>query len=363
MEKIQFQCDYNEGCAPQILQRLVETNLEQNIGYGEDPHCEHARELIRKACEAPEADVHFLVGGTQANATVISSILRPYQGAIAATTGHIAVHETGAIEHSGHKVLTLPATNGKIQAKQIEQCLMNHYQEDGPEHAVQPGMVYISYPTEYGTLYSKQELTDIHNVCRQYQIPLFVDGARLGYGLASKESDITLPELAKLADVFYLGGTKQGALFGEAVVITNPALKKDFRYFIKQGGGMLAKGRLLGIQYEELMQNDLYLSLARHANEQAERIQQALLQKGYKMAVPSPTNQQFFILPNNHLKKLEEKYVISVWEHTDADHTTVRFCTSWATKKENVDKLIKDIRSLTPDPSPRGEGSRWALCN
>ena len=355
VEKIQFQCDYNEGCAPQILQRLVETNFEQNIGYGEDPHCEHARELIRKACEAANADVHFLVGGTQANATIISSILRPYQGAIAATTGHIAVHETGAIEHSGHKVVTLPATNGKIKAEQIQQCLIEHYHEDGPEHMVQPAMVYISYPTEYGTLYSKQELTDIHNVCQQYQIPLFVDGARLGYGLASKESDITLPELAKLADVFYLGGTKQGALFGEAVVITNPALKKDFRYFIKQGGGMLAKGRLLGIQYEELMQNDLYLSLARHADELAERIQQALLQKGYKMAVPSPTNQQFFVLPNKVLKALEEKFVLGIWGHADADHTIVRFCTSWATKKENVDKLIN---SLTPIPSPVGEGKK-----
>ena len=346
MKKIQFQCDYNEGCAPQILQRLSETNLEQNIGYGEDPHCEHARELIRKACEASEADVHFLVGGTQANATIISSILRPYQGVIAATTGHIAIHETGAIEHGGHKVLAQPATNGKIQAEQIKQCLQNHYSEDGPEHAVQPAMVYISYPTEYGTLYSKQELKDIHNVCLQHHIPLFIDGARLGYGLASKESDITLPELAKLADVFYVGGTKQGALFGEAVVITNPALKKDFRYFIKQGGGMLAKGRLLGIQYEELMQNDLYLTLARHANEQAERIQKALLQKGYKMAVPSPTNQQFFVLPNDDLKRLEEKYVLSVWGRVDTDHTIVRFCTSWATKKENVDKLIDTINRL-----------------
>jgi threonine aldolase len=346
MKKIQFQCDYNEGCAPQILQRLSETNLEQNIGYGEDPHCEHARELIRKACEASEADVHFLVGGTQANATIISSILRPYQGVIAATTGHIAIHETGAIEHGGHKVLAQPATNGKIQAEQIKQCLQNHYSEDGPEHAVQPAMVYISYPTEYGTLYSKQELKDIHNVCLQHHIPLFIDGARLGYGLASKESDITLPELAKLADVFYVGGTKQGALFGEAVVITNPALKKDFRYFIKQGGGMLAKGRLLGIQYEELMQNDLYLTLARHANEQAERIQKALLQKGYKMAVPSPTNQQFFVLPNDDLKRLEEKYVLSVWDRVDTDHTIVRFCTSWATKKENVDKLIDTINRL-----------------
>ena len=346
MEKIQFQCDYNEGSAPQIMQRLVETNLEQNIGYGEDPHCEHARELIRKACKAPEADVHFLVGGTQANATIISSILRPYQGVIAATTGHIAVHETGAIEHSGHKVLTLPATNGKITAEQVRNCLLYHYHEDGPEHAVQPGMVYISYPTEYGTLYSKQELTDIHKVCQEYQVPLFVDGARMGYGLASKESDITLPEMAKLADVFYIGGTKQGALFGEAVVITNSALKKDFRYFIKQGGGMLAKGRLLGIQYEELMQNDLYLTLASHADEQAERIREALLQKGYKMAVPSPTNQQFFVLPNDHLKKLQERFVISVWGHADANHTTVRFCTSWATKKENVDLLIEEIRKL-----------------
>ena len=346
MKKIQFQCDYNEGCAPQIMQRLIETNLEQNIGYGEDPHCEHARQLIREACQASQADVHFLVGGTQANATIISSILRPYQGVIAATTGHIAVHETGAIEHGGHKVLALPATNGKITAEQIRQCLFDHYHEDGPEHAVQPAMVYISYPTEYGTLYSKQELTAIHQVCQEYQIPLFVDGARLGYGLASKESDITLPELAKLADVFYIGGTKQGALFGEAVVITNPALKKDFRYFIKQGGGMLAKGRLLGIQFEELMQNDLYLTLARHANEQAQRIREALIQKGYQVAVPSPTNQQFFVLPNNHLQKLQEKYEISVWNYVDDDYTTVRFCTSWATKKENVDKLIEDI-SLT----------------
>lgn len=346
MNKIQFQCDYNEGCAPQILQRLVETNLEQNIGYGEDSHCEHARELIRKACEAPEADVHFLVGGTQANATVISSILRPYQGVIAATTGHIAVHETGAIEHGGHKVLSLPATNGKINAEQIKLCIQNHYNEEGPEHTVQPAMVYISYPTEYGTLYSKKELTAIHDVCREYQIPLFVDGARLGYGLASKESDISLSELTKLADVFYIGGTKQGALFGEAVVITNPVLKKDFRYFIKQGGGMLAKGRLLGIQFEELMQNDLYLTLARHANEQAERIRETLIQKGYKMAVPSPTNQQFFILPNKDLRRLEDHFVLSVWDHVDEDHTTVRFCTSWATKKENVDKLIENIIRL-----------------
>ena len=345
-EKLNFACDYNQGAHPAILKRMLENNLVKSDVYGSDAFSESARGRIREACAAPDADIWFLVGGTQANATVLDAILHPYEGVISVSTGHICIHEVGAIEHGGHKVLAQPATNGKIQAEQIKQCLQNHYSEDGPEHAVQPAMVYISYPTEYGTLYSKQELKDIHNVCLQHHIPLFIDGARLGYGLASKESDITLPELAKLADVFYVGGTKQGALFGEAVVITNPALKKDFRYFIKQGGGMLAKGRLLGIQYEELMQNDLYLTLARHANEQAERIQKALLQKGYKMAVPSPTNQQFFVLPNDDLKRLEEKYVLSVWDRVDTDHTIVRFCTSWATKKENVDKLIDTINRL-----------------
>ena len=345
---IQFQCDYNEGCAPEILKRLAETNLEQNEGYGMDAHCGHARQLILQACNltTEEAEVHFLVGGTQANATVISSILKAHQGVVAAHTGHIAVHETGAIEHSGHKVIALHAHNGLITAQQVHQTLHSHFSQDEPEHMAQPGMVYVSYPSEYGTLYSRQELTDIRKVCSEYQIPLFVDGARLGYGLASRQSDITLPQLARIADVFYIGGTKQGALLGEAVVITNDALKRDFRYHIKQGGGMLAKGRLLGIQFEELMQNDLYLRLARHANEQALRIRDALIRKGYPQAVPSPTNQHFFTLPNDHIQRLQQQFIISIWEPIDDSHTTVRFCTSWATPPHNVDLLIQAIEEL-----------------
>lgn len=341
---IQFQCDYNEGCAQEILDLLIKTNMEQHVGYGEDAHCEKARQLIRQACESPEADVHFLVGGTQANATVISSVLRPHQGVIAASTGHIAVHETGAIEHGGHKVLALQALNGKITASQIKDCLIAHQQEDGPEHMVQPGMVYISYPTEYGTLYSREELEEISRICHDSQIPLFIDGARLGYGLTSHACDLTLPQLAHLADVFYIGGTKQGALFGEAVVIQQPSLKKDFRYFIKQGGGMLAKGRLLGIQFEALMTNNLYFRLARHANDMAALIREAFQQQGFEEAVPSPTNQLFYILPNDDLKRLEQKFILSPWGHPDAEHTIVRFCTSWATKPENVQALISAIK-------------------
>jgi len=343
---IQFQCDYNEGCCIEILARLIETNMEQTVGYGEDPHCEKARQLIREAAQIPEADVHFLVGGTQANATIIGSVLRPHQGVIAANTGHIAVHETGAVEHTGHKVITLPSHYGKISAQQIDENITSHYADDTHEHMVQPAMVYISFPTEYGTLYSKHELEEIHQVCQRHQVPLFIDGARLGYGLASKECDVTLPELAQLCDVFYIGGTKQGALFGEAVVINNEGLKKDFRYHIKMNGGMLAKGRLLGIQFEELMQKGLYLKYARHADELAELIRKALTAKGYPVAVPSPTNQQFFTLPNDHLEKLSRDVLVSIWEKPDSEHTTVRFCTSWATKAENVNLLIKRIENL-----------------
>lgn len=344
--KIQFQCDYNEGCAPEILSALARTNMEQNVGYGEDPHCENARRLIREACKAPQADVHFLVGGTQVNATVISSILRPYQGVVAAETGHIAVHETGAIEHGGHKVIALPAKDGKITAAQIRHCVAEHYAEDGPEHTVQPGMVYISYSTEFGTLYSLKEMEEIHDVCVEFGLPLFVDGARLGYGLASPASDVTLPMLARLADVFYLGGTKQGALFGEAVVFANPLLAKDFRYCIKQGGGMLAKGRLLGIQFETLMQDDLYMRLARHAVNEASRIREVLLTKGYSEAVSSPTNQLFFTLPDTDLAKLSADFLFSVWGKPDLEHTTIRICTSWGTLPENTDKLIDALKGI-----------------
>lgn len=340
---IQFQCDYNEGAAPQILQRLVETNMEQTVGYGCDPYCEHARQLIREACDAPDALVQFLVGGTQTNATVIASALRPYQGVLCASTGHINVHETGAIEHTGHKVLPLPSDNGLITASQVEQALREHFDDGSAEHMVQPGMVYVSYPSEVGTLYKKTELEAISEVCRKYDIPLFVDGARLGYGLMSPEADLTLKDLARIADVFYIGGTKQGALFGEALVINDKNIQQDFRYNIKQNGGMLAKGRLLGIQFESMFTDGLYFSLAKHAIDEAMRIKEALVAKGYSFMKESPTNQQFPILTNAKYKELSEEFLFDYWCRMDEEHVAVRICTSWGTKKENVDKLIERL--------------------
>ncbi len=341
---IQFQCDYNEGAHPLILQRLAETNMEQTIGYGEDHYCDEARALIRKACQRDDADVHFLVGGTQTNTTVISHTLRPYQGVISAVSGHINVHETGAIEATGHKVLAIDSPDGKLTALQIEQAMQAHLNEDGPEHMVQPGMVYLSFPTEVGTVYTRSELEVINAVCRKYSLPLFVDGARLGYGLCSPESDITLPKLAQLADVFYIGGTKVGALFGEAVVITNEALKRDFRYSIKRHGGMLAKGRLLGLQFATLFTDNLYMNIARHAIDEAMRIKEALHEEGIKFLIDSPTNQQFPIFTNAQLEMLGKKYRFSIWQQMDKEHTAVRICTSWGTKSENVDQLIEDIK-------------------
>ena len=246
---IRFDSDYIEGCIPEILEALQNTNEEQTVGYGVDPHCENARALIRKAIGRKDADVHFLVGGTQANITVITSVLRHYQGAVCAVTGHINEHETGALEACGHKCLTIQTENGTLTAQQVDQLINDHYNGSAVEHTVQPGLVYISFPTELGTLYSKKQLEDLYAVCRKHDIPLFIDGARLGYALASKKNDMTLQDVADNCDMFYIGGTKVGALFGEAVVITNPAYKKDFRYNIKQRGGMLAKGRLLGIQF------------------------------------------------------------------------------------------------------------------
>ena len=344
---IQFQCDYNEGTHPLILQRLAETNMEQTIGYGEDHYCDEARALIRKACQRDDVDVHFLVGGTQTNTTVISHILRPYQGVISAVSGHINVHETGAIEATGHKVLAIDSPDGKLTALQIEQAMQAHLNEDGPEHMVQPGMVYLSFPTEVGTVYTRSELEAINAVCRKYSLPLFVDGARLGYGLCSPESDITLPQLAQLADVFYIGGTKVGALFGEAVVITNEALKRDFRYSIKRHGGMLAKGRLLGLQFATLFTDNLYMNIARHAIDEAMRIKEALHEEGIKFLIESPTNQQFPIFTNAQLEMLGKKYRFSIWQQMDDNRTAVRICTSWATKSENVDLLIEDIKKIS----------------
>lgn len=336
----QFQCDYNEGAHPRIMERLMETNFEQTVGYGEDHYCEAARAAVRKAVGREDVDVHFLVGGTQANATVISSILRPYQGVLCATTGHINVHETGAIEHGGHKVLALEVADGLLSAALIREAVEAHYAEDGPEHTVQPGMVYISFSSEVGTVYSLSQLREISAVCREYGLPLFIDGARMGYGLASEGCDVSLSDIAALADVFYLGGTKQGALFGEAVVIVNDALKKDFRYCIKQNGGMLAKGRLLGIQFLTLFEDGLYFQLSEHAVSQAMRIRDAFESKGFGFLVQSPSNQQFPILDNATMERLSSDFLFSFWQKVDDTHTAVRFCTSWATRPEAVDALI-----------------------
>jgi len=344
--KMLFHCDYLEGAHPAIMQKMMQTNMEQTVGYGEDEHCAHAAQLIRTVCNAPDAAVHFLVGGTQTNFTVIAAALRPFQGVLCAQTGHINVHETGAVEACGHKVLALPDNDGKISGDQVRCACAAHWADETHEHIVQPGMVYISFPTENGTLYTKAELEDLHNACREYDIPLYVDGARMGYGLTAEGNDLTLADFAQLCDAFYIGGTKVGALFGEALVITNDKLKKDFRYMIKQQGGMLAKGRLLGIQFEALFEDGLYFEIARYANEQAYRIRDALLAKGVKMFFASTTNQQFPVLSHAQLEKLGENFSYSPWAHVDADHEAVRFCTSWATRTEYVDLLVEAIANL-----------------
>ena len=341
-----FECDYTEGACPEIMNRLIETNYMQTPGYGEDEICDRARAKIRKACDAKQADVHFLVGGTQANFTVIASVLRPYQGVLCAETGHINVHETGAIEATGHKVLALPSDTGKITAAQVKAYCDAHWADDSHEHIVQPGMVYISHPTENGTIYTKAELVELYQMCKKLELPLFLDGARLGYGLMSEASDMTLADIAANTDVFYIGGTKVGALFGEAVVITNPALKKDFRYNIKQRGGMLAKGRLLGIQFDELFENELYFRVAKYADDQAMKLKHAFVKKGYPLFFDSYTNQQFPIMPDADLDRLRDKYAWCLWSKVDETHSAVRFCTSWATKEEAVNELISDIEAL-----------------
>ena len=343
---IYFQCDYAEGCHPRILERLTETNLEQTPGYGMDPHCERARNLIRLACGDENADVHFLVGGTQANTTVIASILRPHQGALCADTGHINCHETGAIEATGHKVLPLPNTDGTITGDQVRDYCRAHWDDSSHEHTVQPGLVYISYPTESGTLYTKQQLLDLRAACREWELPLFIDGARLGYGLTSPACDITLPELASLCDVFYIGGTKCGALFGEAVVITGAALKRDFRYAIKQHGGMLAKGRLLGIQFETLFEDGLYFEICKQAVDYALEIRRAFEARGIPMFGTSATNQQFAILTAEQQAAFAGQFASEYWGDAGDGRSIVRFCTSWATTRENVDALLKVINTL-----------------
>ncbi|MBQ3559607.1 MAG: aminotransferase class I/II-fold pyridoxal phosphate-dependent enzyme [Agathobacter sp.] len=343
---IYFNCDYTEGAHPSILEKLAETNMEQTIGYGMDEHCKHAAELIKKACGREDVDVHFLVGGTQTNVTVIDAALRAHQGVICASSGHINVHETGAVEASGHKCITIPSEDGKVYEPQVREILANHFANGGDEHMAQPKMLYISNPTEWGTIYQKEELVALYELCQEYGAYLFLDGARLGYGLMCKENDLTLEDIAQYTDVFYIGGTKVGALFGEAVVISNPALKPDFRYAIKQHGGMLAKGRLLGVQFETLFTDNLYFEIAKHAMDMAERISDKLAEYGVEFTVASPTNQIFVSLPKTAITELSQKYKFEPMGTKDETHDIIRICTSWATKEENVTALLADIERV-----------------
>lgn len=340
---LSFTCDYTQGAHPKILERLLKTNMERLPGYGSDHYCESAKEKIRSACECPEAEIYFLTGGTQTNAIVIDSMLKKYEGVIAAATGHINVHESGAIEYTGHKVLTLPAHEGKIQADELETLLETFWDDRNHEHMVFPGMVYISHPTEYGTLYTKAELEAISSICHSYKIPLYLDGARLGYGLMSHHTDVTLSMISKLCDVFYIGGTKVGALCGEAVVFTRENGPCHFLALIKQHGALMAKGRLLGIQFDTLFTDDLYFTISRHAIEMAELLKKGFARKGYSFFLDSPTNQQFIILDNKKMEELQKKVSFEIWEKIDADHTVVRFATSWGTKIEEVEELIRLI--------------------
>ena len=343
---IYFNNDYSEGCHEFILNALVRTNMEQTPGYSEDHHCASARAKIRKLCGREDVAVHFLVGGTQTNLTVIDAALRPHQGALCANTGHIEVHETGAVEATGHKVITLPSADGKVQAKQVEDFVLAHRADAAFEHTVQPKMVYISNPTELGTLYTLAELEALSATCRKYGLYLFMDGARLGYGLMATGNDVTMADIARLCDVFYIGGTKVGLLFGEAVVIGNPALAEDFRYIIKQHGGMLAKGRLLGVQFDAVFEDDLYFKMAAHADKMADKIRATLDELKVSYLVPGITNQIFPILSDVVLAELAKEFAFCEQERVDETHRAIRFCTSWATKEENVDKLCAALRGL-----------------
>ncbi len=343
---IYFQCDYAEGCHPNILTALTDTNYLPTPGYAEDPISDRARDLIKEVCGRPDADVHFLVGGTQTNTTVIAHILKPWQGVLCADTGHINVHETGAIEATGHKALTLQNTNGTITGDQVRTACRLHHADGAHEHIVQPGMVYISFPTESGTLYTKEQLTDLYAACKEWDLPLFIDGARLGYGLMSPACDLTIQELTNLCDVFYIGGTKCGALFGEAVVITKDSLKKDFRYSIKQRGGMLAKGRLLGLQFETLFTDNLYFHICKQAVDYALEIRAAFQAKGVQMYGTSMTNQQFPILTQAQMDYFAARFAYEYWGPYDTEHHIVRFCTSWATQPESMAALLAAIHNL-----------------
>ena len=337
-----FDSDYMEGMHPAILEALVRTNMQKTTGYGLDEYCVAAREAIRKACAAPDAEVHFLVGGTQTNSTVIRALLRPHEGVVAAATGHIAVHESGAIEAGGHKVLTLPHKEGKISAAQVDEYLEWFYADESFEHMVFPAMVYLSLPTEYGTLYSLAELEAMAEVCRKWNLKLFVDGARLGYGLAAAECDVTLADLARLCDAFYIGGTKCGAMFGEAVVMRK-GLVPHFFTIVKQQGALLAKGRMLGIQFLSLFTDNLYLDIARHAVEQAARLKRAFIERGYELYFDSPTNQVFVTLNAEQEQRLRAATTFTEWERLPDGRLVVRLATSWGTRPEDITALIEQL--------------------
>ena len=337
---LHFDSDYMETAHPDILKRMGEINFIKKPGYGTDEICASARKKIREAAGCPEAEVFFISGGTQTNASVIRSVLRPYEGVIAADTGHISTHEAGAIEAGGHKVLTIGGRDGKLSADDVQAYMEGFYGDENHEHMVKPGMVYISHPTEYGTLYSREELFRLKSVCGKYQIPLFLDGARLAYGLASPGSDVSLKDIAAACDVFYIGGTKCGAMIGEAVVFTRH-LTDGFFTMVKQNGALLAKGWIMGVQFDVLFSDDLYLSCGKNAVECAMMLKQGLLDKGYELSMDSPTNQQFVVLPNDRMEELKKKVSFGFWEIRDADHTVVRFATSWATKKEEVRELLQ----------------------
>lgn len=343
---IYFNNDYSEGCHEKVLQALIRSNLEQTPGYGEDHYCAQAADKIRAMCGREDMAVHFLVGGTQANLTVIDAALRPHQGALCAVTGHIHVHETGAVEATGHKVLAVPSEDGKITAQQVTDAVISHREDSSFEHMVQPKLVYISHPSEMGTLYTLEELEALSAACHAQGLYLFLDGARLGYGLTAKGTDVTIRDIARLCDVFYIGGTKVGALFGEAVCINAPALKEDFRYLIKQHGAMLAKGRLLGVQFDALMTDDLYLSVSAHANALADQIRNTLEQLQIPFQVPGITNQLFPIFPDSVLEELAKEFSFTEMGRVDDTHRAVRFCTSWATTQENVQKLCDKLNQL-----------------
>lgn len=338
---LNFESDYIEGAHPLILEALTKTNMEALSGYGKDEYTATAREKIAAACGLNDAEIFFITGGTQTNQIVIDTMLQQYEGVVSAQTGHVNTHEAGAIEYTGRKVLAVPAHNGKIYAEELDSFIRDFYEDGNHEHEVFPGMCYISHPTEYGTLYSKEELSKISEVCHKHNIPLFMDGARLGYGLASNQTDVTLQDIARLCDVFYIGGTKVGALCGEAVVFTKKNMPAHFEHLVKKHGALLAKGRLLGVQFDTLFTNDLYLKISKNAIDRAEELKSIFAEKSYNFFIDSPTNQQFVILENSKMQELKMNVKFSFWEKYDANHTVVRFATSWATTSEKIAELKK----------------------